>query len=113
MFSALPPDGFDMRTHTDLPALATQPIEDGDTLDLGERHFKVTHKPEHSPGLIELWEASSGLQFSGDNRSRGAGEATTFSACARSSVLPDLSAMVDDSRLAVVCSELSCVKSEG
>ena len=42
MFSALPPGGFDRRTHAVLPAPATRLIEDGDTLDFGERHFEVS-----------------------------------------------------------------------
>ena len=66
MFSALPPGGFDSATYAILPAPATRLIEDGDTLDLGDRHFEVIHTPGHSPGSIALWEAASGVLFSGD-----------------------------------------------
>ena len=35
-------------------------------IDLGDRHFEVIHTPGHSPGGIALWEAASGILFSGD-----------------------------------------------
>ena len=38
----------------------------GDMIDLGDRHFEVLHLPGHSPGSIGLWEAASGILFSGD-----------------------------------------------
>ena len=66
MFSAFPPGGFDQEKYAILPAPATQLIEDGDTLDTGDRHFEVIHTPGHSPGSIALWEAASGVLFSGD-----------------------------------------------
>ena len=66
MFSALPPGGFDPAHYEILPAPATRLIEDGDTVDLGDRHFEVLHTPGHSPGSIALWEAASGVLFSGD-----------------------------------------------
>ena len=66
MFSAFPPGGFDRRTYAVLPAPATRLIEDGDTLDFGDRQFEVIHTPEHSPGSIALWEPASGVLFSGD-----------------------------------------------
>ena len=66
MFSALPPGGFDQDKYAILPAPATLLIEDGDTLDTGDRYFEVIHTPGHSPGSIALWEAASGVLFSGD-----------------------------------------------
>ena len=66
MFSALPPGGFDRRIYAVLPAPATRLIEDGDTLDFGDRHFEVIYTPGHSPGSIALWETASGVLFSGD-----------------------------------------------
>ena len=48
------------------PAPATQLLEDGDVIDLGDRAFAVLHLPGHSPGSIALWEAASGILFSGD-----------------------------------------------
>jgi glyoxylase-like metal-dependent hydrolase (beta-lactamase superfamily II) len=41
-------------------------IEEGDVLDLGDRRFEVLHLPGHSPGGIGLWEAATGILFSGD-----------------------------------------------
>jgi glyoxylase-like metal-dependent hydrolase (beta-lactamase superfamily II) len=35
-------------------------------IDLGDRVFEVLHLPGHSPGSIGLWEARSGILFSGD-----------------------------------------------
>ncbi len=32
----------------------------------GDRHFQVIHTPGHSPGGIALWEAATGILFSGD-----------------------------------------------
>ena len=48
------------------PAPATRLLDEGDTVDLGDRHFEVLHLPGHSPGSIGLWEESTGILFSGD-----------------------------------------------
>lgn len=66
MFSALPPGGFEAADYEVLPAPATRLIEDGDVIDLGNRHFEVLHTPGHSPGSIALWESTSAVLFSGD-----------------------------------------------
>ena len=66
MFSALPPGGYDQGEYAILPAPATQIVEDGDILDLGDRHLEVIHTPGHSPGSIALWEAATATLFSGD-----------------------------------------------
>ena len=50
MFNALPPGGFEQERYEVLPAPATRLIEDGDTVDLGDRHFEVLHVPGHSQG---------------------------------------------------------------
>ena len=71
MFSALPPGAFDRWTNAVLPVPTTGLIEDGDTLDVGDRRFDVIHTPWHSPGSIALWEEASGALFSGDNGSPG------------------------------------------
>jgi glyoxylase-like metal-dependent hydrolase (beta-lactamase superfamily II) len=41
-------------------------VTEGDRIDLGDRVFEVLHLPGHSPGSIGLWEAASGILFSGD-----------------------------------------------
>ena len=48
------------------PAPATRLLGDGDVIDLGDRAFEVLHLPGHSPGSIGLWEAATGILFSGD-----------------------------------------------
>ena len=45
---------------------ATQILHEGDVIDLGDRAFEVLHLPGHSPGCIGLWEATTGILFSGD-----------------------------------------------
>jgi len=45
---------------------ATQILREGDIVDLGDRAFEVLHLPGHSPGCIGLWEARTGILFSGD-----------------------------------------------
>jgi glyoxylase-like metal-dependent hydrolase (beta-lactamase superfamily II) len=51
----------------EIPAApATRILEDGDVVDTGDRAFEVLHLPGHSPGSIGLWEASTGILFSGD-----------------------------------------------
>ena len=47
-------------------APATRLLWDGDMVDLGDRQFEVIHTPGHSPGGIALWEAATGVLFSGD-----------------------------------------------
>lgn len=66
IFTALPPDGYASADYAVAPAPATRVLEDGDAIDLGDRHFEVIHTPGHSPGSIALFEAASGVLFSGD-----------------------------------------------
>ena len=48
------------------PAAATTTLVEGDKIDLGDRHFEILHLPGHSHGSIGLWDAISGVLFSGD-----------------------------------------------
>ncbi|MEM7547446.1 MAG: MBL fold metallo-hydrolase [Pseudomonadota bacterium] len=66
IFTTLPPAPYQSATYTVKAAPATRILEDGDIIDLGDRHFEVIHTPGHSPGGIALWEAASGLLISGD-----------------------------------------------
>ena len=66
IFDRLPPAPFEATTYAVRAAPATRVVEDGDTIDLGDRRFEVIHTPGHSPGGIALWEAASGTLFSGD-----------------------------------------------
>jgi glyoxylase-like metal-dependent hydrolase (beta-lactamase superfamily II) len=63
---ALPYEGFDPTVVAIAAAPATQLIDEGDVLDLGDRAFEVLHLPGHSPGSIGLWEPVTGVLFSGD-----------------------------------------------
>ena len=64
--TALPYDSFDLRRFERPPARATRLVDEGDTIDLGDRVFEVLHLPGHSPGSIGLWEAKTRTLFSGD-----------------------------------------------
>ncbi|MEM9518880.1 MAG: MBL fold metallo-hydrolase [Actinomycetota bacterium] len=65
-FDAVPVAGFEPRQHTMTPAEPTELVIDGQTLDLGDRTLTVLHTPGRSPGGVSLWEASTGLLFSGE-----------------------------------------------
>jgi glyoxylase-like metal-dependent hydrolase (beta-lactamase superfamily II) len=64
--TAYPSADFDPAAFQIQPAPATRLVEDGDTIDLGDRSFEVLHLPGHTPGSIALWESTSGVLFSGD-----------------------------------------------
>ncbi|HEU0223575.1 MAG TPA: MBL fold metallo-hydrolase [Paracoccaceae bacterium] len=66
IFTALPPAPYSSAIYGVRAAPATRLLWDGDVIDLGDRHFEVIHTPGHSPGGIALWEAATGILFSGD-----------------------------------------------
>jgi len=66
LITALPKASFDPDTFELKGANTTRIVEEGDIVDLGDRHFEVLHLPGHSPGSIGLWEDVSGTLFSGD-----------------------------------------------
>ncbi|WP_118133568.1 MBL fold metallo-hydrolase [Oceanicella sp. SM1341] len=66
IFTRLPPAPYASTAYAVKSAPATRLLADGDVIDLGDRHFEVIHTPGHSPGGIALWEAVSGVLFSGD-----------------------------------------------
>jgi glyoxylase-like metal-dependent hydrolase (beta-lactamase superfamily II) len=66
VFDALPPAPYESATYCPKAAPATRLLEDGDTVDLGDRALEVIHTPGHSPGGIALFEAKTGILFSGD-----------------------------------------------
>ncbi|MDY7101609.1 MAG: MBL fold metallo-hydrolase [Actinomycetota bacterium] len=63
---AAPPGGIAATIGVIEAAPATRVLEEGDVVDLGDRAFEVLHLPGHSPGSIGLWEAATGVLFSGD-----------------------------------------------
>ena len=66
IFSMMPPAWPGAAGYVIAPAPPTRVLEDGDVIDLGDRHFEVMHLPGHSPGSIGLWESATGILFSGD-----------------------------------------------
>ena len=66
IFTALPPEPYSSALYAVKAAPATRLLWDRDTVDLGDRRFEVIHTPGHSPGGIALWEAATGVLFSGD-----------------------------------------------
>ena len=66
IFTALPPEPYVSASYAVKAAPATRLLWDGDVVDLGDRQFEVIHTPGHSPGGIALWEAATGVLFSGD-----------------------------------------------
>ena len=66
LIDAAPAEGFDPAAVVIAAAPATRVLHGGDVLELGSRQFEVLHLPGHSPGSIGLWEARTGVLFSGD-----------------------------------------------
>lgn len=66
LIDAVHETGFDLDDYAIVATSVTRTVEDGDVIDLGDRHFEVMHLPGHSPGSMGLWEATSGILFSGD-----------------------------------------------
>ena len=65
-FTALPDPGFEPESYHVKAAPVTDPVAEGDVIDLGNRVFRVLHLPGHSPGSIGVFEDATGLFFSGD-----------------------------------------------
>lgn len=66
IFTTLPPAPYAAGTYAVQAAPVQRLLWDGDIIDLGDRQFQVIHTPGHSPGGIALWEAATGILFSGD-----------------------------------------------
>ena len=64
--TAVPHVDFDLRAFACPAAPPTRVVGEGDVIDLGNRVFEILHLPGHSPGSIGLWEAATGIFFSGD-----------------------------------------------
>jgi glyoxylase-like metal-dependent hydrolase (beta-lactamase superfamily II) len=65
LIDALPTSDFDPAAYA-IQSTQASALEEGDVLDLGDRHFEVLHLPGHTPGSLGLWEAASETLFSGD-----------------------------------------------
>ena len=66
LVEALPFEGYDPASYLLQGAPATALLEEGDTVDLGDRRYEVLHLPGHSPGGIGLFEAATGTLFAAD-----------------------------------------------
>ncbi len=66
IFERLPPGWPGAAAYAVAPAPPTRILEEGDVIDLGDRHLEVLHLPGHSPGSIALWEEATGILFAGD-----------------------------------------------
>lgn len=64
--TALPSPDYDLSAWQIRQAAVTRCLDEGDLIDLGDRHFEVLHLPGHSPGSIGLWEPRTRTLFSGD-----------------------------------------------
>lgn len=66
LITALPCQGYDVHSYRVKPAATTFIVDEGDVVDIGNRHFEVLHLPGHSPGSMGLWESKTATLFSGD-----------------------------------------------
>jgi glyoxylase-like metal-dependent hydrolase (beta-lactamase superfamily II) len=66
LIDAIPRAGYDLHAYAIQPAPLTRLLDEGDTVELGDRTFEVLHLPGHTPGCIGLWERRTGTLFSGD-----------------------------------------------
>jgi glyoxylase-like metal-dependent hydrolase (beta-lactamase superfamily II) len=66
IFEQLPPEPYNSRCYSVKAAAVTGYLDEGDVVDLGDRRLTVLHLPGHSPGGLALFEAATGILFSGD-----------------------------------------------
>lgn len=66
LVTAIPHAGYDLGRYALQGAKPTRLVGEGDTVDLGDRAFRVLHVPGHSPGSIALFEEATGTLFAGD-----------------------------------------------
>ena len=60
------PEDFDISKYEIFQGKPSRVLDDGDTIDLGERTIQAFHTSGHSPGHLCFWEAEKGYLFSGD-----------------------------------------------
>jgi glyoxylase-like metal-dependent hydrolase (beta-lactamase superfamily II) len=61
-----PRENWDVMAYRLQPARLTTRLFEGDTIDLGDRRFRVLHLPGHSPDSIGLIDERDGIFFGGD-----------------------------------------------
>ncbi|MEO1192306.1 MAG: MBL fold metallo-hydrolase, partial [Pseudomonadota bacterium] len=87
IYTALPPLPYSSADYRVAATEATQILNEGDVIDLGDRHLTVLHTPGHSPGSISLFEAATGLLFTGEVPSVHGGHRQRKQALERGSVV--------------------------
>ncbi|MEM7207042.1 MAG: MBL fold metallo-hydrolase [Pseudomonadota bacterium] len=65
-FLMVPDESFSFEQYFVKSAPLTGYIDEGDVIDLDNRHFEIFHLPGHSPGSIVLFDRASATLFSGD-----------------------------------------------
>jgi len=65
MFTRRPP-GWRGSAYRLLSAPPTRLVDEGDSIDLGDRRLTVLHTPGHSPGHVSLFEERTGILFAAD-----------------------------------------------
>jgi glyoxylase-like metal-dependent hydrolase (beta-lactamase superfamily II) len=66
LVDAVPYAGYDLASYGIRPAPLTDPLADGEVIDLGDRVLEVIHLPGHTPGSAALFDHASGALFTGD-----------------------------------------------
>jgi glyoxylase-like metal-dependent hydrolase (beta-lactamase superfamily II) len=66
LLMAFPRVNFEPTAYTVEPVTPTRVVDEGDTIELGDRSLVVLHLPGHTPGEIGLWEDASRRLYSGD-----------------------------------------------
>jgi glyoxylase-like metal-dependent hydrolase (beta-lactamase superfamily II) len=66
LLHAWPSPGFDPRAYAVRPVTPTRVVDEGDTIELGDRTLNVLHLPGHTPGEIGLHDLATRELFSGD-----------------------------------------------
>jgi glyoxylase-like metal-dependent hydrolase (beta-lactamase superfamily II) len=66
LIHALPSSDYVPEDYVLPGASPTRLVEEGDTIDLGNRIYRVILTPGHSPGSISLFEEKTGTLFAGD-----------------------------------------------
>jgi glyoxylase-like metal-dependent hydrolase (beta-lactamase superfamily II) len=66
LVTAAPSRDWDPETFVPRGTVPTRLVNEGDTIDLGDRAFGVLSLPGHTPGSIGLWDEAGGTLFCGD-----------------------------------------------
>lgn len=65
------PNDFDAAEYELFQGIPTKTLDDGDTIELGDREIVAIHTPGHSPGHLCFWDKTTRFLFTGDLIYRG------------------------------------------